>query len=81
MVDFTLAFAMVHELPAAAHFFREVAAASKPGARVLFVEPAGHVTAIQYDAELQRPADAGFAPVESPVIRGSYAALLERMAS
>jgi hypothetical protein len=38
MVDFTLAFAMVHELPAAAHFFREVAAASKPGARVLFVE-------------------------------------------
>jgi len=40
-VDFTLAFAMVHELPAAAPFFREVAQASKPGARLLFVEPAG----------------------------------------
>ena len=65
MVDFTLAFATVHELPAAAPFFREVAAASKPGARVLFVEPAGHVTAIQYDAELQAARDAGFAPRSS----------------
>ena len=32
-VDFTLAYAMVHELPGAARFFREVARASKTGER------------------------------------------------
>ncbi len=79
MVDFTLAFAMVHELPAAAAFFREVAQASKPGARLLLVEPVGHVTASHFDAELQAARDAGFALVGSPSVRRSRAALLERV--
>jgi SAM-dependent methyltransferase len=78
VVDFTLAFAMVHELPAAAPFFREVAWASKPGARLLLVEPAGHVTASVFDAELQAARDAGFTPVESPSVWRSRSALLER---
>ncbi len=37
VVDFTLACAVVHELPAAAPFFGEVARASRPGARQLLV--------------------------------------------
>jgi len=80
-VDFTLAFAVVHELPAAAPFFREVARASKPGARLLFVEPKGHVTASLFDAELHAARDAGFTPVESPSLRRSRTALLERVGS
>ena len=79
MVDFTLAFAMVHELPAAAPFFREVARASKLGARLLFVEPVGHVTASHFDAETQAARDAGFMPVESPSLRRSRTALLEKV--
>ena len=79
VVDFTLAFAVVHELPAAAPFFREVARASKPGARLLLVEPAGHVTAPLFDAELQASRDAGFTLVESPSVRRSRAALLEKV--
>jgi SAM-dependent methyltransferase len=78
-VDFTLAFFMVHELPAAAPFFREVAQASKPGARLLFAEPKGHVTAPVFDAELQAARDAGFALLESPSLRRSRAALLEKV--
>lgn len=78
-VDFTLAFAVVHELPAAAPFFCEVARASKPGARLLFVEPMGHVTAALFDAELQAARDAGFTPVESPSLRRCRTALLERV--
>ncbi len=78
-VDFTLAFAMVHELLAPAPFFREVARASKPGARLLFVEPVGHVSASHYDAELQAARDAGFKLVESPSLRRSRAALLEKV--
>jgi|SRR5271157_1039707 len=79
VVDFTLAFAMVHELPAAAPFFREVAQASKPGARLLLVEPAGHVTASHFDGELQAARDAGFTPVERPSVGRSRSALLERV--
>ena len=78
-VDFTLAFAVVHELPAAAPFFREVSRASKPGARLLIVEPMGHVTASLFDAELQAARGAGFTLVESPPLRRSHTALLEKV--
>jgi len=77
-VDFTLAFAMVHEMPDAAGFFREVAQASKPGACLLIAEPSGHVTASQFAAELQMAADAGFTRVGEPAVRGNHAALLRR---
>lgn len=40
-VDFTLAFAVVHELPDAGRFFTEVAQPSKPGATLLLVETCG----------------------------------------
>lgn len=76
-VDFTLAFALVHELPAPDRFFQEVAKASKPGARLLFAEPAGHVQPALFDAELQAALQAGFEVVERPAIRRSHAALLQ----
>ncbi len=80
-VDFTLAAAVVHELPDAAQFFREVAHVSKPGARLLFVEPAGHVTASHFEAEVQAACEAGFRPVESFVSGRRNTALLERVVS
>ena len=79
VVDFTLAFALVHELPAAAPFFQEVARVSKPGARLLFVEPAGHVSAAHFEAEVQAARDAGFKLVDSPPVRRSTASLLEKI--
>lgn len=77
-VDFTLAFAVVHEVPAPGPFFAEVAEASKPGASVLFVEPAGHVSAKEFEAELQDAFKAGFALVDRPAMRRSLVALLQR---
>ncbi len=77
-VDFTLAFAMVHELPAAAPFFREVALASKPGAQLLLVEPSGHVTPELWKAELEAAREAGLTLVASPTVGKSLAALLSR---
>ncbi len=79
-VDFTLAFAMVHEMPAPGPFFAQAAAVSKPGARLLLVEPAGHVTSELFEQELQEAAKAGFSIVERPSISHSQAALLERRA-
>lgn len=76
-VDFTLAFAVVHEMPSSSRFFAEVASASKPKARVLLVEPAGHVKAEEFEAELADAALVGFTLQERPAIKGSHAALLQ----
>jgi ubiquinone/menaquinone biosynthesis C-methylase UbiE len=81
VVDFTLAFAVVHELPSAAAFFREVAFVSKPGARLLLVEPRGHVSAELFEEELRAARDAGFTTLEPHPVRGSHTALLVRAVS
>jgi len=77
-VDFTLAFAVVHEMPSSDSFFAEVARASKPGASVLFCEPAGHVKRELFESEMEDAFRAGFALAERPSIRRSQAALLRR---
>lgn len=77
-VDFTLAFAVVHEFPDAAHFFSEVAAASKPGGTLLFAEPAGHVKPSEFETELHAATGAGFGVVDRPSISRSHAALLKK---
>ena len=78
-VDFTLAFAVVHELPDASRFFREVARASKAGARLLLAEPKGHVSDALFDAELRAARDAGFQLVASPSPLPGHQALLEEV--
>jgi SAM-dependent methyltransferase len=77
-VDFTLAFAVVHEMPSAACFFAEVAAASKQAALLLLAEPAGHIGFEKFDSELSAAFQAGFALFDRPTIRRSRAALLKK---
>jgi ubiquinone/menaquinone biosynthesis C-methylase UbiE len=78
VVDFTLAFAVVHEFPDAGRFFAEVVAASKSGAALLIAEPTGHVDAATFEAELQAASSAGFQLVSRPAIRGSQTALMRK---
>jgi len=80
-IDFALAFAMVHEMPARQAFFREVADALKPGASLLVAEPRGHVKPAEFDAELQAAAQAGLELADQPAIRRSYTALLRKPSS
>jgi SAM-dependent methyltransferase len=77
-LDFTLAFAVVHELPDAAKFFQEIAAASKPGSVVLLAEPKGHVKETGFQLELRLAKQAGFEMTHSPEIKGSHTAVLKR---
>ena len=77
-VDFTFAFAVVHELPSVAGFFAEVAGASKAGASLLLAEPAGHIRSEEFESELAEASQAGFALLQRPTIRRSRAALLKR---
>src|SRR5512138_3286387 len=77
-VDFTLAFAVVHEMPAPHPFFEQVAGASKAGAQVLFAEPAGHVKPAEFEEELQAAAAVGFHLIDRPQVRRSHGALLRK---
>ena len=77
-VDFTLAMAVVHEMPSSNRFFAEVAQAMKPGATLLLAEPSGHVKKDAFEAELQDAAAAGLELTDRPVIPRSQAALLKR---
>ena len=77
-VDFALAFAVVHELPAARPFFLEIASALKPGGSLLMAEPKGHVKPGQVSAELEAAERAGLELVGRPPIRRSYTALLRK---
>jgi ubiquinone/menaquinone biosynthesis C-methylase UbiE len=75
-IDFTLAFAVVHEVPDLNKFFREVAIASKHNAKLLFAEPRGHVNDVKFEQEIGAAAAVQFTVAQRPVIRRSHAVLL-----
>jgi ubiquinone/menaquinone biosynthesis C-methylase UbiE len=75
-VDFALAFAMVHEVPDPALFFREVATALRPGGKVLFAEPIFHVSGKKFAASIGMAENAGLQVESRPAIRISHAAVL-----
>jgi ubiquinone/menaquinone biosynthesis C-methylase UbiE len=77
-VDFILAYAVVHEMPSSRAFFSQAAIATKPGARLLLVEPRGHVTPEEFEGELEDAAQAGFSLTGRPDLPRGRAALLER---
>jgi ubiquinone/menaquinone biosynthesis C-methylase UbiE len=77
-VDFALAFAVVHEMASAASFFSEVVRTLKPGGQMLLAEPAGHVRAPQFEAELRAAEEAGLQLVDRSSIRRSHAALFKK---
>jgi predicted methyltransferase len=79
--DFALAFAVVHEMPSAASFFREIAQALKPGACLLLAEPAGHIGQSEFDGELAAAAAAGLKEAGRPRIRRSLAAVLRKVST
>jgi ubiquinone/menaquinone biosynthesis C-methylase UbiE len=77
-VDFALAFAVVHEMPDMICFFKETAQVLTSGASLLLAEPAGHVSATQFDNELAAAAQAGLTIIDRPAVPRSRAALLKK---
>ena len=66
-VDVALALYFVHEAPDATRLFRELARALKPGGRVLFVEPKGHVPETDFRQSLDAARAAGLRMEEGSV--------------
>jgi 2-polyprenyl-3-methyl-5-hydroxy-6-metoxy-1,4-benzoquinol methylase len=77
-VDFVLAFAMVHETPNGEKFFAEVAETLKPGGRLLFAEPAGHVTKDAFALSVSAAEKHGLEVVERPAIAWCHAVLMAK---
>jgi cyclopropane fatty-acyl-phospholipid synthase-like methyltransferase len=79
-VDFVAAIHVVHEVSDQDAFFRDALAALKPEAKLLLVEPPGHVKAPAFAASLARAQRAGFAELDTPAGLGERSALLARPA-
>jgi ubiquinone/menaquinone biosynthesis C-methylase UbiE len=77
-VDFVLAYAVVHEMPAADSFFAECSRVLKTGSCLLLAEPAGHVKPEEFEGELEVAAREGLNVVDRPSLRRSYSALLRK---
>lgn len=76
--DFALAFAMVHEVPDARNFLREVRACLRPGAKFFIAEPRGHVPRAQFEAMVAVAEELGMNESDRPRVRLCQAIVLER---
>jgi ubiquinone/menaquinone biosynthesis C-methylase UbiE len=75
-VDFTAAMHMLHEVPDQASFFTDVYKVSKPGGKVLIVEPKGHVNRNRFEETISVSENAGFKSDIISANMGSRTALL-----
>jgi len=76
-VDFVLAFWMIHEVPDPVIFFTEIATILKSSAKLLYTEPAFHVSEKKYHEILAVAENTGLSVKKTPSIRFSRAALLK----
>jgi len=75
-VDFALAFYMVHEVPNAKAFLKEIASVLKPNGKLLIVEPKMHVSAYAFEKTIDIARQAGLRIISEPKIRFSRSKLL-----
>jgi ubiquinone/menaquinone biosynthesis C-methylase UbiE len=75
-VDFVLAFWMVHEVPDPEKFFAEIISILKPTGKILYAEPAFHVSDKQYHGILEAAQKSGITQSEDLKIAFSRATLL-----
>ncbi|MDD2755437.1 MAG: class I SAM-dependent methyltransferase [Methanothrix sp.] len=77
-VDFALAFYMVHEVPNAKDFLKEIASVLKPNGKLLIVEPKMHVSADAFEKTMDIARQVGLSPISEPKIRFSRSKLFSR---
>jgi ubiquinone/menaquinone biosynthesis C-methylase UbiE len=77
MVDFALAFYMVHEVTNAEAFLKEIVSVLKPKGKLLIVEPKMHVSATAFEKTIHVARHAGLSPISEPKIRFSRSKLFQ----
>jgi len=77
-LDFVLAFAIVHEVPDAARFIKEVSGTIKRKGYLLISEPAGHVSDVDFKKTISIAEQNNLKVIERPKIKRSFSALFQK---
>jgi len=77
-VDFVLLFAAAHEVPDQGRLFRELYKVLKPGGKILFSEPSGHLSRDDFEVSLGLAEARGFELGCEVRIRGGFSRILEK---
>jgi 2-polyprenyl-3-methyl-5-hydroxy-6-metoxy-1,4-benzoquinol methylase len=75
-LDFVLLFFVVHEVPDKKQLFSDLNKMLKPGGKILFAEPKGHVKPKDFEKSLQLAKEAGLKVSDEKPIRKGLCALL-----
>jgi ubiquinone/menaquinone biosynthesis C-methylase UbiE len=78
LVDFALAFYMVHEIPDQERFLNEIKSVMKPNGQVLIVEPPLHASKKDFEETIKKAQDAGFMVVNRPKMFLNKAVTLQK---
>ncbi len=78
MIDFALAFYIVHEVPDVSNFFSEIYKSLKHSGKLLVAEPKGHTTDESFESMIVVAKQIGFMVIDSPRLRQSRVVLLEK---
>jgi ubiquinone/menaquinone biosynthesis C-methylase UbiE len=78
VIDFCLAFWMVHEVLDRSRFLGEISSRLKPGGLLLLVEPKLHVSKEKFNDTIRIAKSSGLSNIEQPRIFFSYATLLKK---
>jgi ubiquinone/menaquinone biosynthesis C-methylase UbiE len=80
-IDCAVLIHVLHEIPDPRTALREIASALKPQGRLVLIEPPGHVSRQQFEAELAIAGEVGLTRIESATraFGRRYAAVLERV--
>jgi len=77
-LDFVLLFMVAHEVPDQATLFNDLYAMLKPGGKILFFEPQGHVKPEDFEKSIQLAKAVGFkVPEDKPLKKGLGAFLVK----
>ncbi len=77
-IDFVFLFAVVHEVNDQQRLFKEIYKVMKPGAKVLFAEPKGHVQRKMFEDSLMFANGCGLFLEEETEVNGSHGAILKK---
>lgn len=78
LVDFALAFYMVHEIPDQERFLNDIKSVLKPIGRVLIVEPPLHTSKKDFEGTIRKAQDTGFTVVDRPKMFPNKAVILQK---
>jgi ubiquinone/menaquinone biosynthesis C-methylase UbiE len=77
-IDLALLFFVAHEVPDQFRLFNDLFNMLKPGGKVIFIEPQGHVSSLDYETSLVHARKAGFILMPEKPMKSGLCAILSK---